>query len=84
MDVRGMVYIIGAGPGDPGLITLAGVERLKRADVVVYDYLVGPEILRFARRDARMVYVGKRGGHHTVSQEELNSLLVKEAKEGHP
>lgn len=83
MDVRVMVYIIGAGPGDPGLITLAGVERLKRADVVVYDYLVGPEILRFARRDARMVYVGKKGGHHTVSQEELNSLLVKEAKEGH-
>jgi uroporphyrinogen III methyltransferase / synthase len=82
MDVRGMVYIIGAGPGDPGLVTIAGVERLKRADVIVYDYLVGNEILSFARRDARMIYVGKRGGHHTVSQEELNSLLVKEAKEG--
>lgn len=82
MKERGKVYIIGAGPGDPGLITLRGVECLKRSDVVVYDYLVSQEILNYARSDARLIYVGKKGGDHTVSQEKLNQILVREASEG--
>jgi Uroporphyrinogen-III methylase len=78
----GKVYIIGAGPGDPGLITIRGMECLKRADVIVYDYLVGRDILGHARKDARMIYVGKKGGNHSVSQDNLNRILVEEASEG--
>lgn len=79
---KGKVYIIGAGPGDPGLLTLRAAECLQRADVVVYDYLVGGEILAFARDDAQLIYVGKKGGDHTVSQERLNQILVEEAQKG--
>lgn len=79
---RGKVYIIGAGPGDPGLITVRGVECLKRSDVVVYDYLVGQDILRFAGKGARLIYVGKKGGDHSVSQDNLNRILVEKASEG--
>ena len=82
MTRKGKVYIIGAGPGDPGLITLRGVECLKRSDVIVYDYLVSPDILNHARGDARRIYVGKKGGDHTVTQEKLNQILVDEASEG--
>ena len=78
----GKVYIIGAGPGDPGLITIRGMECLKRADVIVYDYLVGRDILDHARKDARLIYVGKKGGNHSVSQDNLNRILVEEASEG--
>jgi uroporphyrinogen III methyltransferase/synthase len=79
---KGMVYIIGAGPGDPGLITLRGVECIAGADVIVYDYLVAPEILRHARGDARFIYAGKQGGNHTLSQWQINDLLVAEAEGG--
>jgi uroporphyrinogen III methyltransferase/synthase len=79
---QGKVYLIGAGPGDPGLITIRGVECLKRSDVVVYDYLVSRDILKHAKKDTRLIYVGKRGGNHTVSQENLNQILIKEASEG--
>jgi len=82
MKKTGKVYIIGAGPGDPGLITIKGVECLHAADVVVHDYLVGKEILRHAGKDARLVYVGKIGGHHNISQENLNRILVEEALKG--
>jgi len=82
MKKRGKVYIIGAGPGDPGLITLRAVECLRKSDVVVYDYLVGSEIFGFVREDARLIYVGKKGGDHTVSQNRLNEILVEEAVEG--
>ncbi len=82
MNKKGKVYIIGAGPGDPGLITLRGVECLKRSDVIVYDYLVSPDILNYARSDARLIYVGKKGGDHTVSQDKLNQILVDEASQG--
>jgi len=82
MAKRGYVYIIGAGPGDPGLITLRGVECLKRSDVIVYDYLVSPYILNHAPSDARLIYVGKKGGDHTVTQEKLNQVLVDEASGG--
>lgn len=80
---RGKVYLIGAGPGDPELITLKGATYLKEADVVVYDYLVAAETLEACNPEARIVYVGKSGSHHTVAQEEINRLLVKEAKNGH-
>jgi uroporphyrinogen III methyltransferase/synthase len=82
MSVKGKVYVIGGGPGDPGLITVRGVECLRKADVVVYDYLVGREILDYARKDARLIYVGKKGGDHTVSQDNLNQILVEEAVKG--
>ena len=82
MKEPGTVYIIGAGPGDPGLITVKGLECLRRADVVVYDYLVGEEILRRAGKGARLIYVGKIGGQHHISQEELNPILVEEALQG--
>ncbi len=82
MKEPGKVYIIGAGPGDPDLITVKGVECLHRADVVVHDYLVGREILRHAGKNARLIYVGKIGGHHNISQENLNRILVEEALKG--
>ncbi len=77
-----MVYLIGAGPGDPGLITVRGMECLQRADVVVYDYLANPVLLKHARLDAELIYVGKQAGQHTVSQDDLNVLLVNRAREG--
>ncbi len=79
---KGKVYIIGAGPGDPGLITVRAVECLRKSDVVVYDYLVSRDILGLAGKGARSIYVGKKGGDHTVSQEILNQILVKEACDG--
>jgi uroporphyrinogen III methyltransferase/synthase len=82
MSIKGKVFIIGGGPGDPGLITVRGVECLRNADIVVYDYLVGREILDYARKDARFIYVGKKGGDHTVSQDNLNQILVEEAVKG--
>lgn len=79
---KGKVYIIGAGPGDAGLITLKGIECLGLADVVIYDYLVSRDLLKYARSDARFIYAGKQGGAHTLSQWQINDLLVKEAKDG--
>lgn len=79
---QGKVYIIGAGPGDAGLITLKGIDCLREADVVVYDYLVSKDLLKYARNDARLIYAGKQGGAHTLSQWQINDLLVKEAKAG--
>ena len=79
---KGKVYIIGAGPGDPGLITLKGVECLREADVVIYDYLVGVDILLYASEKARLIYAGKRGKNHTIPQAEINALLVREVLAG--
>jgi uroporphyrinogen III methyltransferase / synthase len=79
---KGKVYIIGAGPGDAGLITLKGIESLGEADVVIYDYLVSKNLLQYARSKARLIYAGKQGGAHTLSQWQINDLLVKEAKAG--
>ena len=78
----GRVYLIGAGPGDPGLLTLRGKALLARADVVVYDYLVSPRLLEYAPARAERIYVGKRAGAHTLSQEEINRLLVERAGSG--
>lgn len=78
----GKVYLIGAGPGDPGLITVRGLECLRTADVVVYDHLVDESLLESARKDAQLIYTGKQQSHHTLPQEEMNSLLVSLAREG--
>lgn len=78
----GKVYLIGAGPGDPKLLTIRGAEALARADVVVYDRLVHPAILKHARPDAEMIYVGKASSRHAMKQEEINRLLVLKAREG--
>ncbi len=82
MNATGKVYIIGAGPGDPGLMTVKGVQCLQEANVVFYDYLVGNALLCHTAENARLIYVGKKGGHHTIPQNELNELLIKEAKNG--
>ncbi|TQV81935.1 siroheme synthase CysG [Denitrobaculum tricleocarpae] len=79
---KGRVAIVGAGPGDPDLLTFKAMRALQHADVVVYDKLVGPEILDYARRDAERIYVGKTRGHHTRSQDEINAILVREARLG--
>ncbi|HLE81918.1 MAG TPA: uroporphyrinogen-III C-methyltransferase, partial [Dehalococcoidia bacterium] len=78
----GKVYLIGAGPGDPGLITMKGVECLRRAQVVVYDRLVNPHLLRYVPHDAEVIYAGKAAGDHVLSQEEINMLLLEKAQEG--
>ena len=78
----GIVYLIGAGPGDPKLITVGGAEALKLADVVVYDRLAHPSLLDWARADAERVYVGKKADRHAMKQEGINALLADRALEG--
>ncbi|MFB9279174.1 uroporphyrinogen-III C-methyltransferase [Cohnella cellulosilytica] len=79
---QGKVYLVGAGPGDPKLITIRGLEALKRSDVVVFDRLAGPHLLNYARPDAERIYVGKLPDRHTMKQEEINRLLVDLALQG--
>ena len=76
------VYLVGAGPGDPGLLTLRGAEVLRRADVVVYDRLVAPGLLDLASAEAERVYVGKAPGRNEMSQDEINALLVERGRAG--
>ncbi|MBI4377698.1 MAG: uroporphyrinogen-III C-methyltransferase [Nitrospinae bacterium] len=78
----GKVYIIGAGPGDPELLTLKGKSCIEEADVIIYDHLVNKKLLEFAKDGAELIYVGKIAGRHTKSQGEINSLLVNKAKDG--
>jgi uroporphyrinogen III methyltransferase/synthase len=83
MKKPGKVYLVGAGPGDPGLITVRGKSLLERAEVVVYDYLAGHKLLKHAPATAELIYVGKKGGvKHTFSQEEINQMLVDHALAG--
>lgn len=78
----GIVYLVGAGPGDLGLVTLRAKELIERADVLVYDYLVHPDLLRWCKAACEQQYVGKKAGFHALPQEEIEALLVKHAKAG--
>lgn len=82
MNAPGGVAIVGAGPGDPGLITVRGLDLLRRADVVVYDRLVNPKLLDEAPLAARLVFAGKACGAHAMPQREINELLILEARRG--
>ncbi|KNZ71018.1 uroporphyrin-III C-methyltransferase [Thermincola ferriacetica] len=79
---KGKVYLIGAGPGDPKLITVKGLECIQKADVIVYDRLASPRLLTYARPDAELIYVGKSPDRHTLKQDEINMVLVEKALAG--
>ena len=80
--MKAKVYLVGAGPGDPGLITLKGRECIQTADVIIYDYLASPALLKHASKNAEMIYVGKKGGDHTLSQDGINALILEKALAG--
>jgi uroporphyrinogen III methyltransferase / synthase len=82
MTTEGKCVLAGAGPGDLGLVTLRAKEAIEHADVVVYDYLCNPEILKWAPPDAEIVYAGKKAGRHTFTQAEINDLIVQRARVG--
>jgi uroporphyrinogen III methyltransferase/synthase len=80
--MKGKVYLVGAGPGDPGLITVKGRRCIETADVIIYDYLAAPALLKWAPEAAEMIYVGKKGGDHTLPQDGINALIVEKALTG--
>jgi uroporphyrin-III C-methyltransferase len=80
-NINPKVTLIGAGPGDPDLITVKGVKALKKADVVLYDALINRELLEYAQANAKLIFVGKRKDFHRYSQDEINELIVKNAFE---
>ncbi len=80
MKHKGFVYLVGAGPGDPGLISVKGQECIEKAECIIYDYLANPQLLHNTK--AELIYVGKQGSQHTLSQEEINRLIVQKAREG--
>ncbi len=77
--MKGKVYLVGAGPGDPGLLTIKGKECIAAADVIIYDHLASPRLLDHAKKTAKIIYVGKKGGHHILAQEKINAMIVEEA-----
>jgi uroporphyrinogen III methyltransferase / synthase len=79
---KGKCFLVGAGPGDLGLVTLRAKECIEEAEVIVYDYLCNPEMLRWAPEKAELIFAGKKAGAHTFSQEEINALLVEKTREG--
>jgi len=79
---HGIVYLIGAGPGDIGLFTIKGMRCLQKADAVVYDFHLNSQILTYIKHDAEFIYAGKRGGHHAMTQDQINQALVDQAKQG--
>ncbi|NLI11869.1 MAG: uroporphyrinogen-III C-methyltransferase [Peptococcaceae bacterium] len=82
MSKKGIVYLIGAGPGDPKLITVKGLECMQNSDTIVYDRLAGDRLLTFARPGTELIYVGKSPDRHTLKQDEINKLLVEKASQG--
>lgn len=82
VDHQGEVVLVGAGPGDPGLLTLKGLQQIQQADIIVYDRLVSDEIMNLTRRDAQRIFVGKRAGFHCVPQEQINQMLLEQAQKG--
>ncbi len=82
MSETGICYLVGAGPGDPGLVTLRARECVEAADVIIYDALSSPEILRWAKPGAELVFVGKRARNHAMPQDEINALIVRETEAG--
>lgn len=79
---KGIVYLVGAGPGDIGLLTVKGLRCLRKAEVVIYDFHLNAQVLNYIDRDAEFIYAGKRGGHHTMTQDEINAAIAEKAKEG--
>jgi len=79
---KGKVYIVGAGPGDISLLTVKGLKCLQKAEVVVYDFHLNAQVLNYISHDAEFIYAGKRGGQHTMTQDEINRTLIEKAKEG--
>ena len=79
----GKVYLVGAGPGDPGLMTVRGLELLRNASVIVYDQLVNPALLEEAGTHTTRIFVGKKAGRHCIAQEEINQVLIAHARAGH-
>ena len=79
---NGKVYLLGAGPGDLGLVTLRAKECVEHADVIIYDHLANPEVLGWARDDAEIIYAGKKPGEHALTQDEINRLLIEKARAG--
>src|SRR5213076_1839516 len=81
-EKKGQCFLVGAGPGDLGLVTLRAKECVERAEVIVYDYLCNPEMLRWAPEAAELIFAGKKAGAHTLTQEQINALLVEKTREG--
>lgn len=80
--MNGKVYIVGAGPGDIGLLTVKGLKCLQKAEVVVYDLHLNAQVLNYVNHYAEFIYAGKRGGHHTMTQDEINRVMIEKAKQG--
>jgi uroporphyrinogen III methyltransferase / synthase len=80
--MKGKVFLVGAGPGDPGLITVKGLECIKQADVIIYDFLASEVLLKHASEHSEIIYVGKKGSDHTFSQDTINALIVEKAQNG--
>jgi uroporphyrinogen III methyltransferase/synthase len=81
-QLEGRCYLVGAGPGDLGLVTLRAMQLIERADVVIYDYLCNPEMLKWAPENAEIIYAGKKAGAHTLGQDKINQLLVEKTRAG--
>ena len=81
-EKQGECFLVGAGPGDLGLVTLRAKECIERADVIIYDYLCNPEMLRWAPETAELVFAGKKAAAHTLTQEQINALLVEKTGQG--
>jgi len=80
---KGKVYLVGAGPGDPDLLTIKASKIIQSADVILYDSLIGPEILKFASPNARRIFVGKRAHSHSYTQDQINEMILEEASKHH-